>query len=167
MKKSIALLFVIATLLPALPLLAQDSSSESVRIPSRWFQRLRGYHEALEMQKQTGADLFLYISHTSPAGAKGLCSWWEKRGLKTGPVERVLRDYLKVEIMLPAERETRELAEQFRLWQGPTIVIIHPNGNRRSINVFDWPDGKPSLKEPEAIAQLILQSSSPRSSEAR
>ena len=167
MKKRIPILLIAASLLALFPASSPATDGDTARIPSRWFQRLRGYNEALELQKQTGADIFLYISHTSPAGAKGLCSWWEKRGLKTGPVERALRHLIKVEIMLPAERETRDLAEQFRLWQGPTVVIIHPNGNRRSMNVFDWPDGKPSLKDPEAIAELIVQNSSPRNPPAR
>lgn len=139
-----------------------DDESETASIPDRFFTRARGYEKARALQEETGADIFLYISHKSPRSAKGLCNWWENRGMKAGNIQRWLRRYIKVELPLPSDRETRELAEDFRLWEGPTVVIIHPDGFRRSISVFDWPGGQPELKEPDTLLELIAENSSPQ-----
>ncbi len=136
-------------------------------IPNRFLDRARGYEQALALQQATGADIFLYVKHNSPPGARGLCNWWENRGMKAGNIQRMLRDYIKVQLTLPSDRETREIAEQFRLWEGPTVVIIQAGGLRRSINVFDWPGGRPELKSPEALEELIRENSSARYQEAQ
>ncbi len=142
---------------------AQEAASdETPRIPNRFLTRSRGYEQALELQEATGADIFLYIKHNSPPGARGLCNWWENRGMRAGNVQRLLRDYIKVELTLPSDRETREIAEQFNLWEGPTVVIIQASGRRRSLNVFDWPGGRPELKSPADLETLIRENSSAR-----
>ncbi len=139
-----------------------EGDEETPRIPNRFLTRARGYERALELQQATDADIFLYIKHNSPSGARGLCNWWENRGLRAGNIQRLLRDYIKVELRLPSDAETREIAEQFRLWEGPTVVLIHPGGRRRSISVFDWPGGRPELKSPAALEELIIENSSAR-----
>ncbi len=145
----------------------KKTDDDTPSIPNRFLARSRGYEQALELQKATGADIFLYVKHNSPPGARGLCNWWENRGLKAGNIQRLLRHYIKVELPLPSDRETREIAERFRLWEGPTVAIIHPNGFHRTINVFDWPGGKPEPKSPEAIEEAIIENSSPRYKEIR
>lgn len=139
---------------------ATTGTETAPSIPNRFLDRARGYQQALELQKATGADIFLYVKHNSPPGARGLCNWWENRGMKAGNIQRLLRDYIKVELTLPSDHETRAIAETFRLWEGPTVVIIQAGGLRRSINVFDWPGGRPEIKSPEALEALIRENSS-------
>lgn len=77
-------------------------------------------------------------------------------------VQRLLEHYVRVELNLPAELETRQIAQQFHLWDGPTVVIIRPNGRRNSIRVFDRArDGSMQLKSGDELVELILQNSSP------
>jgi hypothetical protein len=145
----------------------EAATGETPSIPNRFLTRSRGYEQALELQKATGADIFLYIKHNSPPSARGLCNWWENRGMKAGNIQRLLRDYIKVELPLPSDRETREIADQFRLWEGPTVVVIQAGGLRRSISVFDWPGGRPELKSPDELEKLIRENSSARYHEER
>lgn len=145
----------------------EKADGEAPSIPGRFLTRSRGYEQALELQEATGADIFLYVKHNSPPGARGLCNWWENRGMRAGNIQRLLRHYIKVELTLPSDRETREIAERFRLWEGPTVAIIHPSGFHRTLNVYDWPGGRPELKSPEAIEELIIENSSPQYKEIR
>ncbi len=145
-----------------------EADESTTSIPSRFLTRARGYEQALELQKETGADIFLYISHQTPSSARGLCNWWVNRGMRAGNVQRWLRHYIKVELPLPSDPETRAIAENFHLWEGPTIVIIQPNGRERSIRVFDRdPGGRMQLKSPEEIVELIQANSSARYQDLR
>ncbi len=140
----------------------EEEAVEQVRIPREFLRQSRGWERALAVQKETGADIFLYISHQRPPGARGLCTWWERRGMRNINVQRLLEHYIRVELNLPAELETRQIAEQFHLWEGPTVVIIRPNGRRNSIRVFDRArDGSMQLKSGEDLVELILENSSP------
>jgi hypothetical protein len=141
----------------------EAAEPEEVSIPNRFLTRSRGYEEALELQRQTGADIFLYISHQTPSSARGLCTWWVNRGMRAGNVQRWLRHYIKVELPLPSDAETRAIAERFNLWEGPTVAVIHPNRFSRTIRVFDRaPGGRMQLKSSEEIIQAIRDASSPQ-----
>ncbi len=140
---------------------APDPSKGFPDLPHRWFTHARGYEQAKELQKTTGADIFLYISHKSPPGAKGLCTWWENKGLKAGAVQRLLRHYIKVELQLPSDKDTRELVDRFKTWEGPSIYIMQPRDFSRSIFVFEKVRGEMTLKAPETLVELILEGSSP------
>ncbi len=146
----------------------EKAGDEAPSIPNRFLARSRGYEQALELQKATGADIFLYVKHNSPPGARGLCNWWENRGMRAGNVQRWLRHYIKVELPLPSDAATREIAERFHLWEGPTIVVLHPNGRHNSIRVFERPDGgRMQLRSPDEIVELIQGASSPQYQELR
>lgn len=141
---------------------APDPSEGFPDLPHRWFTHARGFAKAKELQASTGADIYIYISHKSPPGAKGLCTWWENKGLKAGSVQRLLRHYIKVELPLPSDQDTRNLVDQFRTWEGPGIYVMHPNGFSRSIAVFEKVRGEMTLKSPATLVELILEASSPR-----
>lgn len=139
----------------------EEVAEAEVRLPRHVLTQARGWEQALELQRQTGADIFLYISHSRPPGALGLCNWWERRGMRNVNVQRLLEHYIRVELNLPAEHATRAIADQFHLWEGPTLVVIQPNGRRNSLRVFErGRDGGMQLKTGEEIVQLILQNSS-------
>jgi len=158
-------LFLVATIAAAViyppKRAAQEAEAEAeVKIPGKWFKKAKGYQEALEVQKETGADIFLYFARMVPSDQKGLCRWWEKRGLKSSPVNRLLKEYIKVQITLPSKKEDEALAGEFKVGKCPSVVIVHPDGWKRYCKVFDWPQGKPKLKDPEELVEHIRSRSS-------
>ncbi len=137
-----------------------DTTDE--KIPSKWFQKAKGYEEALEIQKQTGADIFIYFTRESPANEKGLCRWFENKALSDVKLRRVLRDYIKVEVPLPSNPDSQRLAEKFRVGKTPAIYIVQTNGFTQTVKVFDWSDGRPKLDPIETIIETIRVRSGPR-----
>lgn len=132
------------------------------RIPGHFLEGFKGFERAMELQQETGADIFLYIGKKSPPNERGLTSWFETRGLKAGEVQRYLRDYIKVQIILPSDARTQEIADRYGTRTGPAVHIIHTNRFSRSVAVFNWPDGKPELKTPDELVELIRANSGPR-----
>ncbi len=141
---------------------AAASSQAEARIPGHFLEGFKGFERALELQQETGADIFLYIGKKSPPNERGLTSWFETRGLKAGEVQRYLRDYIKVQIILPSDARTQEIADRYGTRTGPAVHIIHTNRFSRSVAVFNWPDGKPELKTPDELVELIRSNSGPR-----
>jgi hypothetical protein len=141
---------------------AQPEPPGDTLIPNRWFDRGKDFNQVLEIQKQTGADIFIYFERLVPDDQKGLCKWFESKGLKTGPMNRLLRDYIKMKISLPAKGEDEALAQKFDIKACPTVVILRPDGGKSFCKPFDWPNNKPELKDPEKLVELFRASSSER-----
>lgn len=116
----------------------------------------------LAIQKQTGADLLVYSCRTTPADQKGLCSWWEKKGLAQPDVQRIVDDYIKVRFTFPLGKDDQGLADRWKINTCPVVLVVQTNGWRERVAVYDWPDNGPKLKEPRAIVQAILDASAPR-----
>jgi hypothetical protein len=131
-------------------------------IPSKWFLKAKGYEEALDLQKQTGADIFIYFTRDAPASEKGLCKWFENKALSDVKLRRFLRDYIKVHVPLPSNPESQNLAEQFRVGKTPAIYIVQPNRYPQSVKVFDWSEGRPKLDPVETIIETCRVRSSAR-----
>jgi hypothetical protein len=148
-----------APLLAAGPVLPPGQAAEA-KLPSKWFDRAKEFPEALEIQKQTGADIFIYFARNMPSDQKGLCRWFEGKSLKTGPLNRLLKDYIKVQITLPSNDEDEALAARFRVQSCPTLIIVQPDGHNSFCKPFDYPGGKPELKDPEDLAEEIRTKSS-------
>jgi hypothetical protein len=149
---------------PAAPPGAASAPSEvagDARIPSSWLQKAKGYEKAVELQKQTGADIFVYFSRNTP-NEQGLCSWFESKGLNDGKIRKYLRDYIKVEVPLPSNPDAQKLADEFEVGKCPIVFIQQTNGWRQACRVFDWPDGKPKLFEPEQLIELFRARSGDR-----
>ncbi len=132
------------------------------KIPNSWLSKAKGYEKALEIQKETGADIFIYFSRQAPANEKGLCQWFESKGLNAQKVKEYLRNYIKVEVPLPSNPDSQKLAEQFDVRKCPAVFIVQPGGFTSYCKVFDWPDGKPKLWEPEQLIQFFMARSSER-----
>jgi len=145
-------------LLPGL--VAPAGASDLFDVPSKWFKQADGFEEALQVQKETGADLFIYFRRMIPEDQKGLCRWFEKRGLKKSTVSRYLRDYIKVEVTLPSNDEDEKVAERFEIGYCPVVVILQPSGWRNYCRPFDWPQNKPQLKQPDELIELFRANSS-------
>lgn len=141
----------------------EEDAEEDMDIPRRWLRQHRGYEEAKEIQKATGADILLYIKRTDNSRTLGLCNWFERDSLKNRSVLRYLEDYIKVEFTLPADRRTTELAEQYGLiGSGPILYVVRPNGWKNSVRTFNWPDGRPEPSPPDELIETIRSRSSPR-----
>jgi|GEM_PF-2903958 hypothetical protein len=141
---------------------AAEVTEEQVKMPRRWFNGARGFEEARQIQFDTGADIFLYIAKRGSSSSKGLCTWWETKGMKAGRLGSFLDYYIQVELAEPGDQETKDLIELFfTADNGPTVYIIPPHLPPRRIHVFNWPGGRPELKQNHDLLAEIKQASSP------
>lgn len=159
---TICLALSLTALAAPLPPPPGQPAEKEIRIPSKWLKKAKGYEEALELQKQTEADIILYFSRMAPPDQKGLCKWWETKGIKTMPMSRLLKEYVKAQITLPSNSADEDLAEAFGVKHCPTVVVVHPDGSKRYAKVFDWPQGKPKLKDADELVEHIRSLSSER-----
>jgi hypothetical protein len=142
-----------------------EATEQEVDIPSKWFHGARGYEKALPIQEQTKAYMFIYFSRPNTPDEKGLCRWFENRGLKKLPVRKVLRNLIKVKVVLPGNPRNQDLAEKFWVNKTPAVYVVRPDGWRNRIKVFNWENNRPKLKESDEIAELIRQYSTARETE--
>lgn len=134
--------------------------------PNKWFDGVKGYREALELQAATGMDIFLYFAQYYPSDQKGRCRWLEKRGLGHPTVGKYLRDYLKVKILLPLDRDDEEALARFQVKTCPAVFIVQTNGWRMRCPVFTYENRDLELKEPDELVELFRLNSGDRYREA-
>ncbi len=133
------------------------------KFPERkWFQNGKGYAEALEVQKATGADLFVYFARYSPSDEKGLCNWFEGRALQHPVLEKYLRGYLKVKFTFPLGKDDLAIAEKFRVNKCPAVFVVQTNGWNHRVAVFDWSGNQPELIPAEKLVPAIREKSGVR-----
>lgn len=152
-------------LLAALALAAMIPAARAqgpVEIPSSWLQKAKGYEKALELQKQTGADIFVVFTRNASSSERGLYEWFRSKGLENSKVKKYLRDYIRVEVPLPSTPDSQRLAEKFEVRKCPAIFIVQPGGFQSYCNAFDWSGGRPKLYEPEKLIELFRARSSER-----
>ena len=134
-----------------------------LKVPKgQWLDGERGYLEALEIQKATGADILMYFFRFDLKDEKGLCTWWERKGLQNGKVSKHLQDYIKVKMQMPFRKKEIETFKAFKFNKTPAVFVAKPTGFPTKIAVFDWPNGKPELKEGSELVDLITKASSPK-----
>lgn len=139
-----------------------QTTNKPGKISRKWLGGLKGYHEAVELQKQTGADMIVYFADYGPNSQKGLCNWWEQRGMDSGEVKKLLDEFIKVKVELPLNSREEEAFTAYRVNKAPAIFVVRPDSLDfpSRVTVFDWEMKKPKLKEPEEIAELIRSRSS-------
>ncbi len=162
--KTRAVRFLLALLfLSAGSVWAQPPPAKVLKVPKdRWLDGERGYLEALEIQKATGADILLYFFRYDLKDEHGLCIWWERKGLQNGKVTKHLQDYIKVKMQLPFRKKELETFKAFKFNKTPAVYVAKPTGYPTKLAVFDWPNGKPELKEGFELVELITKVSSPK-----
>jgi hypothetical protein len=147
--------------------LALQAAEPAKKFPeSKWFNGTKGYAEALELQKEFNADIFMYYSTTYPKDQAGLCSWFEKKGLGQPVVNKYLRDYVKVQIRFPLGKKDEEALAKFKVTKGPSVLIVKPDGTHGYCKVFDWANNEPKLLDPNELVTLFRSKSSARYQEA-
>jgi hypothetical protein len=117
----------------------------------KWFNDTKGYNEALELQKTTGADVFLYFARYGIPDEKGRCHWLEMKGFSQPGVEKFMRDFIKVKFTLGMDKASIAMAEKYKVKECPVVVILQTNGWWSRANVFEWPGNKPQLLPPDTL----------------
>lgn len=160
--KPILLVLLLAVCSAATAAQMPSGTNVQQKIPHSWFMKAKGYEKALALQKETGADIFVIFTRESPASEKGLCQWFDSKGLRAFEVRDYLRDYIKVTVPLPSNPESQEMAEDFDVRKCPAVFIVQPDGKRYYCKVFEYPDGRPELFPPETLVELFRARSSER-----
>lgn len=137
-------------------------TNTQARIPMSWLMKAKGYEKALELQQATGADIFVVFTRDVPANEKGLCEWFESKGLNASKVRDYLKDYIKVTVPLPSNPDCQKMAEDFEVRKCPAVFIVQPNGKKYFCKVFEYPEGRPKLFPPETLVELFRARSSER-----
>ena len=161
--KTIVLSMILTLCLGAVAAELPLSTTEPPKIPNSWFNKAKGYEKALALQKETGADIFVVFTRDAPANEKGLCHWFDAKGLRASKVSDLLRDYIKVTVPLPSNPECQNMAKDFNVRKCPAVFIVQPNGKRSYCKVFEFLEGeRPKLYPPETLVELFLARSSER-----
>ena len=132
------------------------------KLPSTWFSKAKGYEKALELQKETGADLFVYFSRQAPSDEAGLCQWFESKALTASILKDYLRNYIRVEVPLPSNPDCQKLAESFGVRKCPAVYIVQDHGWTQACKAFNWSTGRPQLFPPDEFVELLRARSSER-----
>lgn len=140
----------------------ESEKADDAHIPTKWFLKAKGYEEALELQKKTGADIFIYFTKDSPSNEKGLCKWFENKALSDVKIRRYLRNYIKVHVPLPSNPDSQKLAEQFQVTRAPAVFIVQPGRRPQYCKVFDWSEGRPKLYTADELIEGFRARSSAR-----
>ncbi len=140
---------------------AEEQAADPTAIPERFLERASGYEEGRTIQEHTQADMVLFITYRTPAGAKQRSQRVENNLLRDSTVQEFLKDYVKVKLTLPSDPDTRELAENFRPSLGPNIYVVRPNGFRMQIGLFDRSGRQPRLIEPDEFISLVRERGTP------
>lgn len=157
----------LALLLQALMLTATaQQPGEDSKVPElQWFRGASGYEKALELQKTTGADIFVVFYREGVASEKGLYRWMKTKGFESTPVHNALRDYIKVKIELNKKAHERLAIQEFNVKKTPAVYVVRPNGWNRRCNFFDWSGKQPQLLKPEEMVEELKENSSPSEQE--
>jgi len=138
------------------------STNRTAAFKNKWFNGGKGYEEALALQKQTGANLFVYFFNYGDSSEKGLCRWWEKSGLNDGQVNKYLRDFIKVRVEMPLNKNEDELFASFRFNKTPAVYIVTPDsGYPKRCSVFDYETKRPKLKSSGDLIAMFTQAAAP------
>lgn len=157
-QRWIPLLFAAATLSVGIAFAGPDFGREPhPDVPERkWFEDADGYTEARALQEATGVDIFLYFYRHDLPDEKGLCRWFEKRGLSEGDVKKLLETYIKVRVQLPIKKKEEPVFSAYRFNKTPAVFIVPTEGWARRCSVFNWENKRPTLKTQDELVNLFL-----------
>jgi hypothetical protein len=96
-------------------------------VPKKWFDKASDYEKAKELQKETGACILVYFKNPQDSSQKGLCNWFEKESSTYTKWRKALPYFIKVEIALPGNNETRALAATFGFKSTPAWYVVRPD----------------------------------------
>lgn len=95
-------------------------------LPTKVSKDPRDYDKLIDLQKETGACLFLYFKNPFVTSESGLCGWYEKKVAGDMAWRKAMRYYLQMEITLPGKKDAQELAATYRVTKTPALLIVQP-----------------------------------------
>jgi hypothetical protein len=145
---------------------APSTTQPPIKVPKgKWFEGERGFLEAKAIQDKTGMDMVIYFYNHDDDDEKGLCHWWEQKGMKEGKVDKLLETYLKVQVRVPLKTKEKDSFSSFQFNKTPAVFVAKTTGFPTKIPVFDWVNKRPQLRDNAAIADLIAKASTPKAGE--
>ncbi|MDD4736671.1 MAG: hypothetical protein PHP44_11270 [Kiritimatiellae bacterium] len=140
---------------------AQQPGQPEAKVPElQWFRGASGYEKAIELQKATGADIFVVFYREGVASEKGLYRWMKTKGFESSLVHNALRDYIKVKVELNKKAHERLAIQEFNVKKTPAVYVVWPNGWNKRCNFFDWDGKRPKLLDPEKMVEELRKNSS-------
>jgi uncharacterized protein YodC (DUF2158 family) len=160
--KKIQFLPIAIVILTVTALLSVHAVEKEVKIPTKWFKGAKGYEKALKLQEETQADIFLFFTkpNASDSKEKGRCKWFNDKGIKSLPVRKMLREYIRVRVPLPANPRNQDLAKKFKINKTPVVYIVHPDGWHNRCNLFHWDSDRLEIFTPEELVTEFTAKSS-------
>lgn len=141
---------------------AQQPEQPEAKVPElQWFRGASGYEKALELQKASGADIFVVFYREGVASEKGLYRWMKTKGFETSLVHSALRDYIKVKVELNKKAHERLAIQEFNAKKTPAVYVVFPNGRSKRCEFFDWGGNQPKLLAPDKMVEELKKNSSP------
>lgn len=132
-------------------------------IPEKWFERSSGLEQALELQKETDADILLFIASRKPAGPAKRSRAFEDEFLRSRIMREFLKDYIKVKLTIPGDADTTKLAaERFYVQYGPRVILLKPKNLVMPIRIQQGEGDKREWLPMEMLQRNIIIYSSPR-----
>lgn len=123
-------------------------------VPKKWFDKASDYEKAKELQKETGACILVYFKNPSDSSQKGLCNWFEKESSTYTKWRKAMPYFIKVEIALPGNTETRALAATFGFKSTPAWYVVRPDAQfPKRLPVIKYAAGG---KDPEPMPEREL-----------
>ncbi len=123
-------------------------------VPKKWFDKASEYEEAKQLQKETGACILVYFKNPSDSSQKGLCSWFETKAGAYKHWRQAMPYFIKVQITLPGNNETRALAETFGFKSTPAWYVVRPDAQfPKRLAVIKYAMGG---KDPEPMPEKEL-----------
>lgn len=123
-------------------------------VPKKWFDKASDYEKAKELQKETGACILVYFKNPQDSSQKGLCNWFEKESSTYTKWRKAMPYFIKVEIALPGNSETRALAATFGFKSTPAWYVVRPDAQfPKRLPVIKYAAGG---KDPEPMPEKEL-----------
>lgn len=147
----------------AQPPTSPQSQASVAKLPKgKWFNEERGYREAKEHQAKSGMNMLVYFYNHDEDDEKGLCHWWERYGLQEGKVDKLLENYIKVKVRVPLKEKEKATFSAYRFNKTPAVFVVKPTGSPTKIQVFNWEDNRPELRDNAELADMIENAAMPK-----
>lgn len=96
-------------------------------VPKKWFDRASDWETAKALQRESGACILVYFKDPSDSGEKGLCNWFETKAGAYTHWRKAMPYFIKLQITLPGNNETRALAATFGFKSTPAWYVVRPD----------------------------------------
>ena len=96
-------------------------------VPKKWFDKASDWETAKALQKESGACILVYFKNPADSSQKGLCSWFETKAGAYTHWRKAMPYFIKLQLTLPGNNETRALAATFGFKSTPAWYVVRPD----------------------------------------